>query len=245
MIILGPGTATLMFPPVESASPDGLLAAGGDLSSERLLAAYQRGIFPWYNPGQPILWWSPNPRAVLYPHKLKVSRSLAKTLRRGHFQVRFDTCFREVMLGCAGPRPQHPNSGTWITDDMVTAYCRLYELGYAHSVETWQDERLVGGLYGVAYGGVFFGESMFARATDASKVALVALTAKLRAWNFALIDCQLPSAHLSSLGAESIARSTFLAELKTGLSLPGHAGRWSESIATEDLIDPGALHDRA
>lgn len=234
-----------MFPPVESASPDGLLAAGGDLSSERLLAAYQRGIFPWYNPGQPILWWSPNPRAVLYPHKLKVSRSLAKTLRRGHFQVRFDTCFREVMLGCAGPRPQYPNSGTWITDDMVTAYCRLYELGYAHSVETWQDERLVGGLYGVAYGGVFFGESMFARATDASKVALVALITKLRAWNFALIDCQLPTAHLSSLGAESIARSAFLAELKAGLSLPGQAGRWSESIATEDLIDPGAPHDRA
>ena len=228
-----------MFPPVESASPDGLLAAGGDLSSERLLAAYQRGIFPWYNPGQPILWWSPNPRAVLYPHKLKVSRSLVKSLRRGHFQVRFDTCFREVMLGCAAPRTQYPNSGTWITDEMVTAYCGLHDLGYAHSVETWEDERLVGGLYGVAYGGVFFGESMFSRATDASKVALVALANKLCAWNFALIDCQLPTAHLSSLGAESIARSTFMAELKSGLSLPGQAGRWSESIATEDLIDIG------
>ena len=229
-----------MFPPVESASPDGLLAAGGDLSSERLLAAYQRGIFPWYNPGQPILWWSPNPRAVLYPQKLKISRSLVKTLRRGHFQVRFDTCFRDVMLGCAGPRVQYPHGGTWITDEMVTAYCRLFDLGYAHSVETWEDERLVGGLYGVACGGVFFGESMFSRATDASKVALVALANKLRAWGFAMIDCQLPSAHLSSLGAEVIARSTFLGELKTGLVLPGHVGRWSGAIATKDLIDTGS-----
>lgn len=237
MIILRPGTATSMFPPVESASPDGLLAAGGDLSSERLLAAYQRGIFPWYNPGQPILWWSPNPRAVLYPNKLKVSRSLVKTLRRGHFQIRFDTCFRDVMLGCAAPRVQYPNSGTWITDDMVMAYCRLYDLGYAHSVETWEDEQLVGGLYGVAYGGVFFGESMFSRATDASKTALVALVSKLRAWNFALIDCQLPTAHLSSLGAESIARSRFLSELKAGLALPGYFGRWTESVATVDLVD--------
>lgn len=237
MIILRPGTATSMFPPVESASPDGLLAAGGDLSSERLLAAYQRGIFPWYNPGQPILWWSPNPRAVLYPHKLKVSRSLAKTLRRGHFQIRFDTCFRDVMLGCAAPRVQYPNSGTWITDDMVMAYCRLFDLGYAHSVETWQDNQLVGGLYGVAYGGVFFGESMFSRATDASKTALVALVNKLRAWNFALIDCQLPTAHLNSLGAEAIARSTFLGELKAGLALPGRFGHWTESVATADLVD--------
>lgn len=239
MIILRPGTATSLFPPVESASPDGLLAAGGDLSSERLLAAYQRGIFPWYNPGQPILWWSPNPRAVLYPHKLKVSRSLTKTLKRGHFQVRFDTSFRDVMLGCAAPRSQYPNSGTWITDEMVMAYCRLFELGYAHSVETWEDDQLVGGLYGVAYGGVFFGESMFSRSTDASKVALVALVSKLRAWNFVLIDCQLPTTHLSSLGAESIARSTFLADLKIGLALPGYSERWPEAIATVDLIDTG------
>lgn len=237
MIILQPGTATSMFPPVESASPDGLLAAGGDLSSERLLAAYQRGIFPWYNPGQPILWWSPNPRGVLYPDKLKVSRSLIKTLRRGHFEIRFDTCFRDVMLGCAAPRMQYPNSGTWITDEMVIAYCRLFDLGYAHSVETWQEGRLVGGLYGVACGGVFFGESMFSRVTDASKVALVALVRKLRAWKFALIDCQLPTAHLSSLGAESVARSRFLAELKAGVALPGYSGPWTESIATPELID--------
>ena len=237
MIILRPGAATSMVPPVESASADGLLAAGGDLSSERLLAAYQRGIFPWYNPGQPILWWSPNPRAVLYPHKLKVSRSLGKTLKRGHLQVRFDTCFRDIMLGCAGPRAQYPDGGTWITDEMVTAYCRLHEMGYAHSVETWEGEQLVGGLYGVACGGVFFGESMFARATDASKVALVALVSTLRAWNFTLIDCQMPSAHLGRLGAESIARSTFLHELRSALQLPGQPGRWSTQIATPDLID--------
>lgn len=245
MIILRPGTATSLFPPVESASPDGLLAAGGDLSSERLLAAYQRGIFPWYNPGQPILWWSPNPRAVLYPHKLKISRSLGKTLKRGHFEVRFDTCFRDVMLGCAGPRAQYPDGGTWITDEMLAAYCRLHELGYAHSVETWEDDRLSGGLYGVAYGGVFFGESMFSRATDASKVALVALVNKLRDWNFALIDCQLPSAHLTRLGAESIARSAFLSELKAGLALPGRAGHWPGTVTTAELIDSGAPHDRA
>ena len=237
MIILRPGAATSMFPPVESASADGLLAAGGDLSSERLLAAYQRGIFPWYNPGQPILWWSPNPRAVLYPHKLKVSRSLGKTLKRGHFQVRFDTCFRDIMLGCAGPRAQYPDGGTWITDEMLAAYCRLHDLGYAHSVETWEGEQLVGGLYGVACGGVFFGESMFARATDASKVALVALVSTLRAWNFTLIDCQMPSAHLGRLGAESISRSAFLHELHSGLQLPGQLGRWSTQIATPDLID--------
>lgn len=237
MIVLRPGAETSIFPPVESATPDGLLAVGGDLSSERLLAAYQRGIFPWYNPGQPILWWSPNPRAVLYPHKLNISRSLHKTLKRGQFQVRFDSCFREVMHACAAPRVQYPDGGTWITNEMVAAYCRLHEMGYAHSVETWEGDLLVGGLYGVACGGVFFGESMFARATDASKVALVALVSELRAWNFALIDCQIPSAHLGRLGAESIPRSIFLSELQAALQLPGRPGHWSTQIATPDLID--------
>ena len=233
-------TSNTPFPPLETAlhEPNGLLAAGGDLSPQRLLAAYRHGIFPWYSPGQPILWWSPQPRMVLFPQELKVSRSLAKRLRRGDYQIRIDSAFRAVMEACAtSPRPDQ--DGTWIVPELVEAYCQLHALGYAHSVETWEDERLVGGLYGVAYGGVFFGESMFSRATDASKVALVALANKLCAWNFALIDCQLPTAHLSSLGAESIARSTFMAELKSGLSLPGQAGRWSESIATEDLIDIG------
>lgn len=226
MIILQPDTHSPVFPPVESATPEGLLAVGGDLSSERLLAAYRQGIFPWYNPGQPILWWSPDPRAVLYPEKLKITRSLRQTLKRGHLRVTFDDCFQEVMLACAAPRAQYPGGGTWITDDMVEAYTQLHAMGYAHSIETWHKDRLVGGLYGVALGGVFFGESMFTRETDASKVALVELVRKLREWRFAIIDCQIPSAHLSSLGAEEIPRSLFLAELGYAVNLTGRPGRW-------------------
>lgn len=240
MIILRPGTRAPIFPPVDSATPEGLLAVGGDLSSERLLAAYQRGIFPWYNPEQPILWWSPDPRAVLYPEKLKIARSLRKTLKRGQLRVTFDSCFREVMLACAAPREQFPGGGTWITNAMVEAYTRLHEMGYAHSIETWHEDRLVGGLYGVALGGVFFGESMFARETDASKVALVALVSKLREWGFVLIDCQIPSAHLTSLGAEEISRSKFLTELGRALKLSGQPGRWPAQIATQDLTDTGS-----
>ena len=240
MIILRPGAQAPSFPPVESATPEGLLAVGGDLSSERLLAAYRHGIFPWYNPGQPILWWSPDPRAVLYPEKLKISRSLRKTLKRGHLRVTFDCCFREVMLACAAPREQYPGGGTWITDDMVKAYAQLHEMGYAHSIETWHENRLVGGLYGVALGGVFFGESMFARETDASKVALVALVSKLREWGFVLVDCQIPSAHLTSLGAEEISRSAFLTELERALKLSGQPGRWLIEVATQNLTDTGS-----
>ena len=236
MIILRPDSGSLRFPPVEYATAEGLLAVGGDLSSERLLEAYRHGIFPWYSAGQPILWWSPDPRAVLYPHRLRIARSLRRTLKRGHFRVRLDSAFSEVMLACAAPRRQYPGGGTWITDEMVAAYCRLHELGHAHSVETWQHDRLVGGLYGVALGGVFFGESMFSRETDASKVALVALSLQLRAWDFALIDCQLPSAHLASLGAEEIPRVRFLAELAPGLTRPGHPGRWHGEWAATDLM---------
>ena len=237
MIALRPGQHDLQFPPVEYASPEGLLAVGGDLSSERLLAAYRHGIFPWYSAGQPILWWSPDPRAVLYPEKLRVSRSLRQTLRRGHFEIRFDSVFRDVMLACAAPREQYPGGGTWITDDMLAAYVRLHELGYAHSVETWQQDQLVGGLYGVALGGVFFGESMFARTTDASKVALVALIHELRRHGFVLIDCQVPSEHLMSLGSEEIARTRFMRELAHGLTLPGWPGRWQTETGTRHLID--------
>jgi len=261
------------FPPVESATPEGLLAVGGDLSSERLLEAYRRGIFPWYNPGQPILWWSPDPRAVLYPENLKISRSLRKTLRRGHFRVSFDSAFRDVMLACAAPRAQHPCGGTWITDDMLDAYCRLHDLGVAHSVEVWRctgayerheahdpgdwgdkampgavaenagsgpDNELAGGLYGVALGGVFFGESMFSRETDASKVALVALTRTLQDWGFRLIDCQVSSAHLASLGAEEIPRQQFLMQLEQALKQPGHGGPWQVKMDTRMLA--GAEH---
>jgi len=237
MIILRPNSPTRYFPPADSASPEGLLAVGGDLSSERLLAAYRQGIFPWYSTGQPILWWSPDPRAVLYPGHLKVSRSLRQTLRRGQFVVRFDTAFRDVMLACSAPREQYPEGGTWITDEMVSAYCRLHDLGYAHSIETWRGDRLTGGLYGIAIGGVFFGESMFSRETDASKVALVALVNRLQAWGFALVDCQVPSEHLASLGAVNIPRHQFLDELSQALTAPGHPGRWQGQLATQTLID--------
>lgn len=239
MIILRPGNHDQRFPPVETSTAEGLLAVGGDLTPERLQDAYRHGVFPWYNPGQPILWWSPDPRAVLYPEKLKISRSLRQTLKRGHLRVSMDTCFRAVMQACAAPREQYPGGGTWITDDMVTAYCALHDLGVAHSIEVWNGRQLVGGLYGVALGGVFFGESMFARETDASKVALVALVSKLREWKFALLDCQLPSAHLASLGAQALPRRLFLAELDHALTLCGRPGRWQGEIATQDLIDTG------
>jgi leucyl/phenylalanyl-tRNA---protein transferase len=218
------------FPPVDRASPEGLLAVGGDLSPERLLEAYRHGIFPWYNDDQPILWWSPDPRAVLFPNKLHVSRSLKRSLRSRLFTVTLDTSFRHVMEQCAGPRPQYPEGGTWITDGMLDAYARLHELGYAHSVETWQDDRLVGGLYGVSLGGAFFAESMFTRVDDASKVALVKLVTQLQAWNFRLIDCQQFSPHVSRFGAEEIPRSVFITHLTQALTLPDRHGRWTFEI---------------
>lgn len=226
MFVLKPGSADLRFPPVELASPEGLLAVGGDLRAERLLEAYRHGIFPWYNPGQPILWWSPDPRAVLFPAKLRVSRSLDRTLRRKKFEVTLDTAFREVMEQCAAPRHHRAGPGTWITPEMIEAYCVLHERGLAHSAESWLDGKLVGGLYGVALGAAFFGESMFARETDASKVAFVQLVRQLAAWGFDFIDCQLPSAHLSSLGAEEIRRREFLERLEPALQQRGRPGHW-------------------
>jgi len=187
--------------------PNGLLAVGGDLSPQRLLNAYRHGIFPWYEEEQPILWWSPAPRAVLFPEQLHISRSLKKSIRKRNYQISFDTCFERVMRACAEPRK--PGGGTWITADMLDAYVRLHEAGFAHSVETWQDDKLVGGLYGVALGRIFFGESMFCRATDASKVALVALADQLRQMGYKLIDCQVGNTHTFSLGAMEISRSEF------------------------------------
>ena len=209
VVWLGESDSPESFPPVEQAleEPDGLLAAGGDLSPERLLAAYHRGIFPWYSRGQPILWWSPDPRAVLIPTELKVSRSLAKTVRNGGFDVRFDTAFADVMKSC-GDRKLRPE-GTWISREMRAAYERLHELGHAHSVEAWKEGQLVGGLYGVALGRVFYGESMFSRERDASKVALKHLCDRLVEHRFAVIDCQMATAHLQSLGAKLIPRSEF------------------------------------
>ena len=219
-------THTLHFPPVELATPEGLVAVGGGLGSERLLQAYRHGIFPWYSPGQPVLWWSPDPRTVLSPHRLRIARSLRKTLRRSEFRVTFDHVFENVIDACAGPRRRHASGATWITSDMRAAYCRLHQAGHAHSVETWSGTQLVGGLYGVALGGAFFGESMFSHATDASKVALVYLVDSLRSWGYTLIDCQVASPHLFSLGAEEIPRRDFIAALETALALPGHTGPW-------------------
>lgn len=194
-----------------SADPNGLLAIGGDLTPRRLLAAYRQGIFPWYEPGQPILWWSPDPRAILLPDELHISRSLRRSLRRSEYQTSVDTAFPAVISACASLRQ---TAGTWITAEMAAAYRRLHELGYAHSVETWRGTELVGGLYGIALGRVFFGESMFSTASDASKVALVKLVSVLVARSFELVDCQVANPHLASLGSRLMQRPEFLARIR-------------------------------
>ncbi|MBK7471911.1 MAG: leucyl/phenylalanyl-tRNA--protein transferase [Betaproteobacteria bacterium] len=218
------------FPPLEAAlaEPDGLLAASEDLTPARLLAAYTRGIFPWYSAGQPVLWWSPDPRMVLHTAEFKVSRSLRRAVQSARFEIRVDTAFDDVMRGCAAPRTDE--GGTWITDAIRAGYGALHRQGYAHSVESWREGELVGGLYGVAIGRMFFGESMFARQTDASKVALAHLVRQLRAWEFPLIDCQQQTAHLGSLGARPISRDEFakaiarLVHCRDPVSLPR---RWT------------------
>lgn len=205
------------FPPLEQAlrEPNGLLAAGADLSPERLLDAYRHGIFPWYGPGQPPLWWSPEPRMVLFPDELRVSRSLSRRLKKKDYEIRLDTHFRDVMLACATtPRPGQ--DGSWIVPEILEGYCALHELGYAHSVETWIDGKLAGGLYGVAIGRMFYGESMFHRVTDASKIAFVHLVQYLKKHGYDLIDCQMHTSHLDRFGAREIPRGEFakrLAEL--------------------------------
>ena len=232
-----PNDTSFEFPDVRLAleEPDGLLAVGGDLSPTRLAAAYRRGIFPWYNDDQPILWWSPNPRAVLFPADLKISRSLRKTLRNKKFNISFDQAFAEVVEACSEPRMQDNDPGTWITRDMKQAYQQLHENGLAHSVECWSDGKLVGGLYGVAIGKVFFGESMFSRQTDASKVAFVSLVNQLSQWGFVMIDCQLHSQHLESLGAKTIDRETFTRLLDQHCEKPGHTGSWNTGLLNTDL----------
>ena len=224
-----PTDKTCRFPPVEDAlqEPNGLLAAGGDLSSARLINAYRNGIFPWYSAGEPILWWSPNPRTVIFPAHLKVSRSLRRTLKRGEFHVTLDTQFRQVMEACAMPRKS--DVGTWISAEIIDAYCRLHEMGMAHSVEVWKGHELVGGLYGLALGRVFFGESMFSRVTDASKIALVHLVRQLERWGYTVIDGQVSSPHLYTLGAEDISRAAFITLLQeaTDAAEPrGQPGFW-------------------
>lgn len=229
-----------LFPDVELAlrDPDGLLAVGGDLSVERLLSAYSRGIFPWFSAGQPILWWSPDPRSILFPDQLKISRSLRKTLRKHAFDITLDHDFTAVIEACAEPRPDQ--EGTWIVPEMQTAYLNLHKAGFAHSVEAWQDGKLVGGLYGVAIGQVFFGESMFARVSDASKVAFAHLAHCLRRWGYGLIDCQVQTRHLDSLGASRVSRHEFTKLLSCYCPQPGHDGNWRQ----ETCINHWSEHEQ-
>ena len=214
------------FPPVARAllEPNGLLAAGGGLAPERLLAAYRLGIFPWYSGNQPVLWWSPDPRMALFPAEFSMPRSLRKRLRRHDYEIRVDSAFAEVMQGCAMPRSD--GAGTWITQDMIDAYQRLHQLGYAHSIETWIDGKLAGGLYGMAIGRAFFGESMFARINDASKIAFAHLVHQLARWQFGMIDCQMNTAHLARFGAREIPRTEFSQNLTELVNYPSPALSW-------------------
>ncbi|NOT10938.1 MAG: leucyl/phenylalanyl-tRNA--protein transferase [Methylococcaceae bacterium] len=209
LTVLDPHNADQVFPPLHTAlrTPNGLLAIGGCLSKQRLINAYRHGIFPWYNPDEPMLWWSPDPRLVLFPDRLDVSRSLRKTLKKNRFSITFDQAFSSVIVACAEPRQEE--TGTWITHEVSDAYNELHRLGIAHSVEAWADGELVGGLYGLALGQVFFGESMFHTMTDASKVAFVTLVEQLKSWNFQLIDCQVYTSHLARFGAQEIDRAHF------------------------------------
>jgi leucyl/phenylalanyl-tRNA--protein transferase len=225
------------FPPVERAlrEPNGLLAAGGDLSPERLLTAYAHGIFPWFGDDDPLLWWSPDPRMVLFVDELRVARSLRRVIRAGRFTVTFDRAFGDVIAGCGQPRGE--DGGTWITRDMREAYMELARRDRAHSVEAWADGRLVGGLYGVAIGRMFFGESMFSRESNASKVALVTLVRQLERWGFSLVDCQMSTGHLASLGARDIPRATFVSRVRELVAAPPVTGPW---VVDPDLYNAAA-----
>ncbi len=215
----------LIFPPPELAEDNGLLAVGGDLSELRLLLAYSMGIFPWYSEGDPILWWTPDPRLVLLPEDLKISRSLRQTISKGIFKVTFDTVFEQVIKKCASVH-QRDKGDTWITNEMIDAYIALHHSGYAHSVESWFEGKLAGGLYGIALGSVFFGESMFTTKSGASKVGFVTLVQQLVKWNFTLIDCQMTTSHLKSFGAHEIPRKEFQAILRSATKAPTGKKKW-------------------
>lgn len=222
-------TDELVFPPPQYAERDGLLAIGGDLSVRRLLLAYRSGIFPWYSDGDPPLWWSPDPRLIFTPDEFRVSKSLRRVIRSNQFTVTIDTAFRVVITACADTRGPG-RDGTWITPEMADAYCALHDAGYAHSVECWEDDTLAGGLYGVSLGAAFFGESMFSRVSNASKVALAALIERARAWDFHFVDCQMTTAHLLSLGAKEVGRKQFLRMLHDALKTETRAGRWPSNL---------------
>ncbi|HEX9880615.1 MAG TPA: leucyl/phenylalanyl-tRNA--protein transferase [Candidatus Binatia bacterium] len=219
----------IVFPPPEDAQPDGLLAVGGDLSAERLLLAYELGIFPWYSEGQPILWWSPDPRLIIQPGDFRVSKALRQTLKKGIFRVTFDQGFEQVIRACSEV-PRKGQHGTWITAEMRDAYIALHKLGYAHSVESWFEGELAGGLYGVCLGRCFFGESMFFLKPDASKVAFAILLDQLVKWEFHMVDAQMTTRHLISLGAKEIPRSEFLQRLQEALRFPTMKGHWQGTM---------------
>ncbi|HEX7915637.1 leucyl/phenylalanyl-tRNA--protein transferase [Rudaea sp.] len=234
--ILHPGSNEA-FPDVAAAlaEPNGLLAAGGDLSPRRLLDAYRRGIFPWYSRGEPILWWSPDPRMVFETNRIHVSTKLRRFLRRCDWTIRADTAFAEVMRACAARRPKQPT--TWITREMFDAYCTLHTLGHAHSFEAWSGDELVGGIYGVAVGHMFFGESMFSARMNGSKIALLALCHSLHEWEFPLLDAQVHSEHLVSLGATDVPRAEFVRHVERQTAKPGLIGPWRDRIASTDIRD--------
>lgn len=217
---------SLAFPHPELANEDGILAIGGDLSPQRLLIAYENGIFPWFNPTDPIMWWSPDPRFVLYPNRIKVAKSMRSYFNQNKYQVTYDTVFEQVITACQQTRRKR-GGGTWITDSMLQAYCQLHEMGYAHSVEVWQGEDLVGGLYGISLGRCFFGESMFARATNASKFGFISLVRQLETLDFWLIDCQQRTDHLASLGGEDMPRKDFLNLLERNTLEVSIVGKWT------------------
>jgi leucyl/phenylalanyl-tRNA--protein transferase len=219
------------FPPTANAlpEPNGLLAWGGGLEPERLLSAYRLGVFPWYNPGEPILWWSPAPRCVIFPCAVHISRRTARRHRSGQYEITADCAFSEVVAACAAPRKGEP--GTWITMEMQRAFNSLHGRGHAHSVEVWRNKELIGGIYGLALGRVFFGESMFSLESDASKIALIALCRQLDAWQFGLLDCQVPNPHLLSMGAVTVPREKFERMLRNLVSHPGRPGKWTGSFS--------------
>lgn len=217
---------SISFPHPELANEDGILAVGGDLSPERLLMAYRMGIFPWFNPGDPILWWSPDPRFVLFPSELKVSKSMRPYFNQKKFTVTVDREFEHVMRSCQTQRRKGQLGGTWITENMIEAYTLLHQRGYAHSIEVWKEDRLVGGLYGISFGNIFFGESMFTKVSNASKFGFISLVRRLEKLGFDLIDCQQQTRHLESLGGRCISRSDFLDYLRKNVEVPDRIGNW-------------------
>ncbi len=235
-------TDRILFPPVHYAEPSGILAVGGDLAPERLLEAYRRGIFPWFSDDSPIIWWSPDPRFVIYPGDVKISRSMRQVLERGTFRITFDTAFRDVITGCSMPR-RHED-GTWITNEMIEAYVKLHELGYAHSIEAWEGDSLAGGLYGISLGRAFFGESMFSRVSNASKAAFITLAINLEKLGFEIIDCQVHTDHLESLGAFEIPREEFISIIKESLAGETIRGNWGEMGIFSPIPDSSDLRSR-